>query len=125
MLIKIKEYFDTKRGADLALGTLLILAMTVSFMLGRLSKEAKNAIIVEGVNAQEAEINPTEYTIDNAQNIANSEGDGSIVASSRGSKYYYVWCSGAKSLSATNKIYFKSESEAEKAGYSLSTTCEK
>lgn len=125
MLLKIKEYLNTKEGTDLTLGLLLILAMIVSFMLGRMSNRAQNAIIVEGVNIKEAQINPIDYTIENASQIAKDEGTGSIVASTRGSKYYYIWCSGAKSLSATNKIYFQSESDAESAGYSLSSTCEK
>ncbi len=55
--------------------------------------------------------------------VANEKGD--IVASSRGSKYYYVYCSGAKTLSESNKIYFSSEEEAEANGYTLSTSCTK
>lgn len=48
-----------------------------------------------------------------------------IVASSRGSKYYYTYCSGAKTLSEANKVYFSSEEEAEANGYSLSSPCTK
>ncbi|MDQ5950040.1 MAG: Ada Zn binding protein [Patescibacteria group bacterium] len=48
-----------------------------------------------------------------------------IVASSRGSKYYYTYCSGAKTLSEANKVYFSSEEEAEANGYTLSTSCSK
>lgn len=48
-----------------------------------------------------------------------------IVASSRGSKYYYTYCSGAKTLSEQNKVYFSSEEEAEANGYTLSTSCTK
>ncbi len=48
---------------------------------------------------------------------------GTIVASKRGSKYYFTWCSGAKSLSESNKIYFQTEAQAQIAGYSRSTSC--
>lgn len=58
-----------------------------------------------------------------SSNINDEKGD--IVASSRGSKYYYTYCSGAKTLSESNKVYFSSEEEAEANGYSLSSSCTK
>ncbi len=70
----------------------------------------------------------TKVNIETEESKMNSIADlqkGDIVASSRGSKYYYVYCSGAKSLSEANKIYFSSEEEAEANGYSLSTSCSK
>lgn len=48
---------------------------------------------------------------------------GTIVASKRGSKYYFTWCSGANSLSESNKIYFQTEAQAQVAGYTKSTSC--
>lgn len=48
---------------------------------------------------------------------------GTIVASKRGSKYYFTWCSGANSLSESNKIYFQTEAQAQIAGYTKSTSC--
>lgn len=124
MLIKIKDFLNTKRGADLAMGTLLILAMIVSFLLGRLSKEAKNAIIIEPSGRDTSQISPESYTIDSVKEHTKESGIDSIVASKRGSKYYFVWCSGAKTLSEANKIYFDSENSAQSAGYALATNCE-
>jgi len=123
MITKIKDFFGTKKGIDLASGILLILAMIVSFLLGRLSKDAKNAIIIEPSIQKSSQISPDSYTIDNATEKAKEMGIGSIVASKRGSKYYFVWCSGAKTLSETNKIYFDSESSAQSAGYSIASNC--
>lgn len=123
MLVKIKDFFNTKRGADLAAGVLLILAMIVSFLLGRLSKDAKNAIIIEPSGVKNIQIEPVAYTIDNVKEQAIKSGIDSIVASKRGSKYYFIWCSGAKTLSEANKIYFDSETSAQNAGYSLATNC--
>lgn len=123
MPMKIKDFLNTKKGSDLVLGILLILSMIVSFLLGRLSKSSENAIIIETPNSKSSEIDPLTYTIENAENKAVESGLGSIVASKRGSKYYFVWCSGSKTLSEANKIYFESEILAQNAGYSLSTSC--
>lgn len=123
MLVKIKDFLNTKGGADLAIGVLLILTMIVSFLLGRLSKDAKNAIIIEPSGEKTNQIEPVAYTIDNVKEQTKELGIESIVASKRGSKYYFIWCSGAKTLSEANKIYFSSEALAQNAGYSLATNC--
>ncbi len=47
---------------------------------------------------------------------------GDWIASSRGTTYYKAGCSGANKLSPANKIHFKSEDEARKAGYHRSAT---
>ncbi|HRH31421.1 MAG TPA: hypothetical protein PK950_02025 [Candidatus Paceibacterota bacterium] len=49
---------------------------------------------------------------------------GAFVASKKGKKYYPVDCAGAKSLSESNRIYFKDAAEAESKGYSLSSSCQ-
>jgi hypothetical protein len=48
---------------------------------------------------------------------------GKYVASKNGTKYYLPSCSGAKSISEANKIWFSTKEEAEKAGYTPSATC--
>lgn len=49
---------------------------------------------------------------------------GSFVASKKGKKYYPINCAGAKSLSESNRIYFKDAAEAEAKGYTISTSCQ-
>jgi hypothetical protein len=44
------------------------------------------------------------------------------VASSRGQKYYLSTCSAARRLSPANRIYFKTEEDAQEAGYTKSAT---
>ncbi len=44
------------------------------------------------------------------------------VASSRGQVYYRRGCSGGNKLSPANLIYFKTEEQAQKAGYRRSTS---
>lgn len=48
---------------------------------------------------------------------AVSDSAGQWVGSSRGKTYYKAGCSGARTLAAANLISFKSEDEAQKAGY--------
>ncbi len=48
---------------------------------------------------------------------------GKYVASRNGKKYYLPSCSGAKSISEANKIWFSTKEEAEKAGYAPATAC--
>lgn len=48
---------------------------------------------------------------------------GKYVASRNGTKYYLPTCSGAKSISEANKIWFSTKEEAEKAGYAPSAAC--
>jgi len=48
---------------------------------------------------------------------------GLVVASRKGSAYHYPWCSGAESIAEQNKIWFKSEEAARKAGYTPAKNC--
>lgn len=50
--------------------------------------------------------------------------DMTVVASSRGSKYYFLACLGAKTMNPSNKITFTSPEEAEKQGYTQASGCE-
>jgi hypothetical protein len=46
-----------------------------------------------------------------------------IVASKKGKKYHYIWCSGAGRISAKNRRYFSTADEAKSAGYTLAANC--
>jgi len=48
---------------------------------------------------------------------------GAIVASKKGSKYHYPWCSGAKRMSEKNKRWFKTTTDARNAGYLPAGNC--
>jgi hypothetical protein len=50
-------------------------------------------------------------------------GGGQYVASKSGKSYHLPWCSGAKQIKESNKIYFDSKEEAEAAGYSPAKNC--
>lgn len=48
---------------------------------------------------------------------------GQYVGSKKGTKYHFPWCPGAKAMSEENKIWFSTQEEAEKAGYTKAANC--
>ncbi len=46
-------------------------------------------------------------------------------ASKNGKTYTFSWCQGANIISTKNKIYFDTESDAQKSGRTLSKLCQK
>lgn len=63
----------------------------------------------------------TDSTIKNAESLA--QGTSTIVVSKSGTKYYYVWCSGAARIALKNRVYFATVGEAEKKGYTKASGC--
>jgi len=45
------------------------------------------------------------------------------VASKNGKMYYSLGCSGAKRINLENEVWFSTSEDAEKSGYTLSSTC--
>jgi len=126
----IKSYIRSEKGKDNLLVVVIALGLLGSFGLGRLSNESSvHPIVIDykepsgSANALSA-VDPLGFTLEASKTEALSSSK-AIVASKRGSKYYFIWCSGAKSLSEANKIYFDTEESARAAGYEISTTCKK
>ena len=82
-----------------------------SFGLGRLSafEEAKPVASIS-----EAQVSAAAHALPIG---------GLIVASRSGSAYHYPWCAGALSIKEANKIWFKSEDAARRAGYTPAKNC--
>jgi hypothetical protein len=102
---------------DVFLVLLIALSSILSYGLGRLSKiEATRTpvTITAGTSSLGIKLN----------SAVPSAGE-RIVASKNGSKFYYPWCGGSKTIKAENKIYFSTDNEAIKAGYSLAGNCSK
>ena len=85
-----------------------VLFNILSFALGVLAGKDKSAIKIMHTNLQKHL--PT-------QDLSF------VLASKHGKKYYYLWCSGINNISFKNRIYFKDKTEAERVGYTLSSTC--
>jgi len=130
---KIKQWIGSEEGKDVLVVLIVILVGLGSFELGRLSKTNQSSEIkIEypgGKTVQEAN---AVSSLDSSQTAGknsprtstskNSDGK-SFFASSRGSKYYSLGCSAGKSIKLENRVYFATSSEAESAGYELSSSC--
>lgn len=50
--------------------------------------------------------------------------EGSVVGSTKGSKYHFPWCPGASQIKEENKLWFTNESQAQQAGYTKAANCQ-
>lgn len=140
---KIKQFIESDRGKDVFVVMIVVLVGLSSFGLGRLSKNTTNqGVSVEYLNQDQMNQNQgnvlsafTEEDISNESVKSNSKVNSgkvpsvsdsvgkSFFASSRGQKYYSIGCSAGKTIKQSNRIYFATKAEAEKAGYELSSAC--
>ncbi len=126
---KIKLFIESEGGKTLFIILIVILTGLGSFELGRLSKNTSLAgikieykdTVANVVSASDPV--PESLKITSTQKQTAPTDGKNFVASSRGSKYYPVSCSAGKKLKMENRIYFKTSSEAEAAGYTLSASC--
>ena len=117
---KIKQFIETDKGKDILVIIIIILVGLGSFGLGRLSKNGTNPGIKIEYPSQEA--NTIGSTDENLPNIQKSNLK-NFFASSKGSKYYSISCNAGKTIKEENRIYFITSTEAQNAGYELSSSC--
>lgn len=120
---KIKQFLESDKGKDILIIIIIILVGLGSFELGRLSKNSSSGLkieypsqesnVLESINQNSAKL---------AQNSIRST-SGNFFASNRGTKYYSLGCSAGKTIKEENRIYFSTSTQAESAGYQLSTSC--
>ena len=120
---KSKQKVDDLTKNDLYTITLLILIGFAGFGLGRLSliEENRESVNIEFPEYLSASALNSQKSTAGAEALAINQG--LLVASKNGSKYHYPWCSGGKSISEKNKIWFDSTEEARKAGYTPASNC--
>ena len=97
---------------------MLILVGTSAFGLGRLSMVTKQSPSIE-YSSQLA--SPTVAIGEGV--IEETTPSGTVVASKKGTKYHFPWCSGARTIAPENKITFDSPEEARVAGYTPAANC--
>ena len=106
---------------------ILIVLLGASFWLGYVARaELHREPLVLIECPFEAYINPALYAEGAAASPAMSAyaaAPSAFVASKNGTKYYPRDCSAAQKIKEGNRVYFESESAAEKAGYSPSASC--
>jgi len=97
-------------GQDAMLVIIVLFVGISAFGLGRLSsfEESRPAIRM----TQQASVSDSPINI-----------GGQLVASRKGSKYHFPWCSGSKSMKESNKIWFDSEEDARQSGYTPAKNC--
>ncbi len=120
---KIKQFLESDKGKDILIVIIIILVGLASFELGRLSKNSSSGLKIE-YPSQES--NVLESINQNSTNLAQNSIksiSGNFFASSRGTKYYSISCSAGKTIKEENRIYFNTSTEAQNAGYELSTAC--
>lgn len=113
---KIKSKINLDKQTVL-LVIVVVLVGGASFGLGKLSanREGEGDIIIENkvVNEQETGYNEEEALISEKR----------YVASKNGTKYYSRDCGGANRIKLENQIWFKNREDAEKSGFTYSSTC--
>jgi hypothetical protein len=128
---KIGDWFK-KNQADIALVIGFVLVAAIAFGTGRLSAPEiiKNPIVIEEPNSTSSinlSGNVSQPLISAGQGSAVNSvlGDtgqaaekGLFVASRGGTKYHWSWCSYGQRIKPENQVWFKSESEAQAAGFS-------
>ncbi len=90
---------------------LVVFVGLASFGLGRLSAYEDSRPPVSIRQASVTEVRPISL-------------GGQVVASRSGTSYHFPWCSGALSMKESNKVWFKDEEAARKAGYKPAGNCE-
>ena len=129
---KIKHFIESEKGKDILTILIVVFVGIGSFFLGRLSKVQNSDMKIEyPANYQETipasvnQANLSQNGTNRGQNTAlGQQATDNYFASTRGHKYYSLGCSAGKTIKQENRIYFATSTEAEKAGYSLSSSCQ-
>ncbi len=114
---KFIEYRD-----ELVMILIIILSLSSGFGLGRLSKiiDSRPPVSIEFFNSS---ISETANLLSSTKNKEDVFLEEYFVASKKGSKYYFPWCSGARNIKSDNLIKFMTREEAESAGYGKAVNC--
>lgn len=117
---KIKSHLESLKDKkeQILLSIVIIFVALSSFALGRYSTGNESDAQASASTTQKGNYQPK-----NTQTNTSSQTSGSFVASKSGTKYYLLSCSGVSKISDKNKVYFKTESEAQSAGYSRASNC--
>lgn len=116
---KIKLFLESQKGKDIMTVLIVIFVGLASFGLGRLSVNDNKGGALE-VDLSDS---PKPALKSDLEPIMGTNSTKQYFASSKGKKYYTVNCSAGGTIKEENKVWFTSKEDAEKAGYTLSTSC--
>lgn len=119
LLNKIKSKINFDKQTFLLIFIVILVGGT-SFGLGRLSTREyiDDEITIENIDDGVGDNTKTGYNEE-----GSFENQRRYVASKNGSKYYSRDCSGANRIKLENQIWFKNREDAEKSGFTYSSTC--
>ncbi len=106
---------------DILVICIIILGVLGGFALGRLSAISSLPISIEQRAAVAESLSVTQGA--SSAVFEAPEGAGSVVASRNGSKYFFPWCGGARTIKEENKVWFDSVKSARSAGYLPAGNC--
>jgi len=122
--------YKIKRKTGIDKSTLIYLCVIIgvgigSFGLGRISvdDDSYNNNDLQKIGEMNVIDNQNENNDGVSIIQAQSTGERNYLASKNGKMYYNVGCSGASRIKEENKIWFSTKEEAEKSGYTISSTC--
>jgi hypothetical protein len=124
--MSLQDLLKKSKSDEVFIIVTIVLVGIGAFGLGRLSKieSLRQGLSIEAPAQVSEALIKKNTNIKNDKNIENTGLlEGSVVASKSGTKYHFPWCTGAKSISEKNKIWFNSVTEAKEAGYSPASNC--
>lgn len=115
--------------SDIYIASIIFLVGMASFGLGRLSLAwpKKEPIRIEKTETKEKEkpFADKGNKTDNALAVSSLlSAKGKYVASKSGKAYHFPWCPSALKIKESNRVWFDSKEDAEKAGYAPAANCE-
>lgn len=118
---KIKSSLASLDKREYWLVALIILTATASYLIGRMSVLTDNSYPTRIISSNPS-ISPQTSGTANAS-LKNDAMVGVYVGSKNGTKYHLPECPGAKRITDSNKIWFKTREDAESAGYTPASNC--
>jgi len=123
---KIKFLLGLLDRRDVYMAILIVLTAIVAYILGILSGQSTEGVPVTVSNSASAVLANQVVPSGSKTPVSTatvSADKGVYVASKSGTKYHLPTCPGAQRIIETNKIWFTSKAEAEKAGYTPAANC--
>jgi hypothetical protein len=132
---KIKGTLSSPAGHDTAIALVVVLVGFVSFFLGRLSvlSDDKTSVLVSlpseaTITSAGPQILPASaytgaFELSKVKATVEANYGGAFLASKNGTKYYPAGCSAANRIKEGNRVWFKTEADAQAQGLTRSTSC--
>lgn len=125
------KFKDFWQNSDILLVLIIVATALLSFMLGRYSvldiTTSAQTAPAQSANVVESKLEYESKQLETASNTETNEPPistpGKYVASKSGTKYHLPWCGSAKQIKESNKIWFNTKEEADKAGYTPAANC--